>query len=131
MHEMALVRNVVDAVVEKAEAAGVKEVRAVHVVVGMGRDIVEDYFEGIFGYMARGTVAENAEIVIYRKPYTVRCNQCGFVFHINVFDRESWICPSCDAERDYTLNSGMEFYISSIEVASDVLPNEQEVRATA
>ncbi|MCD7819752.1 MAG: hydrogenase maturation nickel metallochaperone HypA [Lachnospiraceae bacterium] len=117
MHEMALVRKVVDIVIEKAEAAGASEVRAVHLVIGEARDIVEDYFEGLFQYLARGTIAENAEMVIYRVPYTVRCNQCGFIFPINVFDEKTWVCPACQARRDYKLNSGMEFSIKNIEVA--------------
>lgn len=116
MHEMALVRNVVDIVVEKAEASNVREVRAVHIVIGEGRDVVEEYFEGLFRYLARGTVAQRAEVILYRMPYMVRCNQCGFVFHVDVFDQESWSCPACEAYQEYKLVSGLEFYVSRIEV---------------
>ncbi|MCD8013711.1 MAG: hydrogenase maturation nickel metallochaperone HypA [Lachnospiraceae bacterium] len=133
MHEMALVRRVVDIVVTKAEAVGASEVHAVHLVIGEARDIVEDYFEGLFQYLARGTVAENAEMVIYRVPYTVRCNQCGFIFPINIFNEETWVCPACKAKRDYKLNSGMEFAVKNIEVAfanpEQCRQDEQEMMA--
>ncbi|MCD7818764.1 MAG: hydrogenase maturation nickel metallochaperone HypA [Lachnospiraceae bacterium] len=122
MHEMALVRKVVDIVLEKAEAVGASEVCAVHLAIGESRDIVEEYFEGLFKYLARGTIAENAELVIYRIPYTVRCNQCGCVFPLNVFDKTTWKCPACKAERDYKLNTGMEFVIKNIEIASSAPP---------
>lgn len=119
MHEMALVRDVVDIVVEKAEEAQVSEVSAVHLIIGEGRDIVEDYFESLFQFLARDTVAEHAEIVLYRVPYLVRCNQCGFVFHLKIFDRDTWDCPSCKAHRDYKLVSGMEFAVNKIEVVGE------------
>ena len=124
MHEMALVRNVVDIVLDQAEKANATEVKAVYLTIGYGRDIVEEYFDGLFSFLARGTVAEHAELVIQRTPYTVRCNQCHRVFHIDVFDEKTWVCPFCKAERDYKLNSGMEFAITRIEVANDTAPAE-------
>lgn len=117
MHEMALVRNVVDIVLDQAEKSKATEVKAVYLTIGYGRDIVEEYFDGLFSFLARGTIAEHAELVIRRTPYTVRCNQCHRVFHIDVFDEKTWVCPFCKAERDYKLNSGMEFAITRIEVA--------------
>ena len=48
--------------------------------------------------------------------YTHLCNQCHHVFHIDVFDEKTWVCPYCKAEKDYRLNSGMEFSINRIEI---------------
>lgn len=115
MYEMALVRNVVDVVLDEAEAAHAAEVRAVHLVIGEGRDVVEEYFESLFQFLARGTVAEHAEVVIRRVPYRVQCKRCGAVFHVNMFDRTTWACPACEAYQDYMLVSGMKFSISKIE----------------
>ena len=117
MHEMSLVRNVVHIVTEEAEAAGAAKVTKVHVVVGEGRDIVVDYFESLFRFLARGTVAEDAQVVIHTTPYTVRCNACGCEFHLIPVDRRTWTCPDCGAFREYRLVSGTEFYISKIEAA--------------
>ena len=115
MHEMALTRTVVDMVVQEAEAVGASEVRAVHMTIGYVRDIVEDLFEGCFTHMARGTIAENAELVITRVALTVRCKKCNQVYYIDVHDVKTWECVSC-GKRDYTLNSGMEFFINDIEI---------------
>lgn len=123
MHEMALMHSVVDTVLEFAEEARAVEVKTVFMTVGYNRDVVEQYMEGMFSFLTRGTIAEHAELVIRRIPYTVKCNQCGRVFHINVYDSTTWVCPQCEAERDYKLNSGMEFAINKIEV---VLPEEVE-----
>ena len=118
MHEMAYVRNVVDAVNECAEREGAAEVREVYLTIGEARDIVEEFFEGLFQFLARGTVAEHASIVIRRVPFTVRCNRCGTVFPLDVRDRATWVCPACGAREDYHLNSGMEFSVDRIEVAA-------------
>ena len=118
MHEMALTRNVVDMVLREAEAAGATEVRTVSLTIGYVRDIVEDLFERCFTYMARGTVAEHAQLVITRVPFTVRCNKCGHVYHINVRDENTWECSLC-GERDYKLNSGMEFFVNDIAIVRD------------
>lgn len=115
MHEMALVRNIMEVVIDEAEAADAAEVTAVHVVVGEGRDIVDDLFESLFQFLARGTIAEHARIVIEKTPYQVRCNVCGNEFHIDLFDQHSQVCPSCGADRNYKLISGNELYISKIE----------------
>lgn len=116
MHEMSYVRNVVDIVNKHAEREDVAEVKAVYLTIGMARDIVEEYFQGLFQFLARGTVAEHAEIVIRRMPLTVKCNQCGTVFPLNVHDESTWVCPNCKAEHDYKAHTGMEFTIDRIEV---------------
>lgn len=92
MHEMALVRNVVDIVVEQAEKSGAAEVKTVYLTIGQGRDVVVEYLDGLFQFLARGTVAEHAELVVQTTPMTVKCNQCGFIFPINVFKQETWVC---------------------------------------
>jgi hydrogenase nickel incorporation protein HypA/HybF len=126
MHEMALVRNVVDIVLDHAQAVGATRVKAVYLTIGYGRDIVEDLMDGMFSYLARGTVAEGAELVISRTPFMVRCRRCGMAFHINVYDSKSWVCPKCGAERQYDLVSGMEFTIDQIQVEAEAPRAEQE-----
>ncbi|MCQ5092322.1 hydrogenase maturation nickel metallochaperone HypA/HybF [Slackia exigua] len=126
MHEMSLVRGIVDVVTDECEAAHVGKVFAVHVVVGEGRDIVEDLFGSLFRFLARGTVAEDAKIVIEKVPYMVRCRTCGYAFHLNVFDKRTWSCPNCDAFQNYDLVSGKELYISKIEAARKTQPTETE-----
>ena len=94
-----------------------QQVTKVHIVLGEGRDIVVDYFESLFRFLARGTVAEGAEVVLHPTPYMARCNACGGEFHLIPVDRRTWTCPGCGAYKDYKLISGMEFYISKIEAA--------------
>lgn len=117
MHEMALVHDVLDVVLDEAEKCNASEVKAVYLTIGFARDVVEDLMDGLFKHLARGTVAANADLVIQRVPITVTCNGCGEVFHVNFYDESTWVCPKCHAERNYKLRTGMEYYISRIEVA--------------
>lgn len=123
MHEMALMRTVVDTVLDYANGVDAREVKTVYLTVGFNRDVVEEYMDSMFAFLARGTIAEHAELVVRRTPYTVKCNQCARVFHLNVYDESTWVCPRCGAVRDYKLHSGLEFAINNIEV---VLPEEAQ-----
>lgn len=120
MHEMALTRSVLDIVLEEAERHGAAEVRSVRLTIGSLRDIVEGMFDGLFAHLARGTVAEHAELVIVRTPAAVRCNACGYVFHPDVRRAGCSVpapaCPAC-GRRDFGLVSGMEFRVDRIDMA--------------
>lgn len=128
MHEMALMRTVVDTVLDYANGVDAVEVKRVYLTIGFNRDVVEEYMDSMFSFLARGTIAEHAELIVRRTPYTVKCNQCGRVFHLNVYDESTWVCPQCKAARDYKLHSGLEFAINNIEV---VLPEERQKKQEA
>lgn len=126
MHEMSLVRNILALVKEEAEAAHASRITAVHLVVGEGRDIVEDLLQSMFRFLARGTVAEDAAVIVHHVPYKVRCNQCRTEFHLEIMRPEKWACPNCNAYKDYTLVSGREFYISRIETQRQASDSTQK-----
>ena len=113
MHEMALAGDIVDTIITRATEAGASHVNAVYLTIGVGRDVVEDLFEGAFAHLCRNTIAENAELIIERTPYLVKCRDCGMVYHLEVLNRSTWPCPSCN-KQNYELISGMEFAIDSI-----------------
>lgn len=119
MHEMSLIRNVVDMVLQECEGKNVKEVKAVHLTIGELSDVVEQYIPGLFKHLAskqESKIAANAEVIIKRTPLLVRCNECYEIFHINVHDDSTWVCPRCNARQNYSLFSGREFRIDNIEV---------------
>ena len=47
----------------------------------------------------------------------MRCNACGEVFPLNVYDEKTWACSRCGAFKNYVLASGLEFTIDRIEAA--------------
>ena len=115
MHEMALVRKVVEIVLDECEGRDVSSVHAVHLTIGEMADVIEEYIPDLFRHLAKGTVAQDASIVIRRIPMTVRC-ECGNIFHIDSCDPKTWECPCCHAYQKYRLFSGNEFQVDFIEV---------------
>lgn len=113
MHEMAYLKRVLDVVVDAGQKDGAKEIDAIYLTVGEMRDFVDDFVQGFFSYLARGTIAQNAKIVMNRVPMTVRCNKCGTIYHFDIHDDSSTACPNCGAQ-DYQLNTGRELAISHI-----------------
>ena len=115
MHEMSMVRVAVRAVLEECTGKDVGRVTAVNFSIGEMRDVVEAYVPDLFRYLARGTVAEDAQVNIARIPMRVRCRDCGEIFALG----DERACPRCGARRRYALFSGSEFRIDSIEVEGE------------
>lgn len=115
MHEMALVSDVLDVALRHAETVGANQITKINLTIGMGRDIVEGLIDGMFSYLARDTIACGAQLVIRRPPFMVRCADCSAVYHLDSRDRSTFPCPRCGKDEGFSLVSGMEFKIDSIE----------------
>lgn len=115
MHETGVCRNIVETVERFAQLHGARTVRRVHIVLGEIHDVVPDILCGAFAWMARGTVAEGAELVIDRVPFSVKCQDCGCVYRLDGNDRSTWPCHECGS-MNYRLYTGREFTIDAIEI---------------
>ena len=115
MHEMSLTHDVLDTVLTQANLAEATKVVGVHMTVGEVHDIVDDLFAKCFNWLARGTIAEEAKVVIDRVPLTVRCKECDEVYGVSLYRRETPCCPACGGP-SYAINTGEEFFIDDIEV---------------
>jgi hydrogenase nickel incorporation protein HypA/HybF len=116
MHELSVTKNVLQLVIKHAEANKAHKVVGVQLEIGEMRDIIEDLMQKCFLYLARGTIAEGAELKIDVIPLTCICRICNEIFPVNVhkgFDDLS--CPKCEGTSlvPYT---GQEFIIKAIDV---------------
>jgi hydrogenase nickel incorporation protein HypA/HybF len=126
MHEMALMRNVVDMVLQECERdKDITKVVAVRLTIGEMRDVIDEYVPSMFRFLARDTIAEDAQVSINHIPMRVRCLGCGDIFHIDMRDQSTWSCPRCGAYQNYRLFSGNEFRIDKIEVERSPVPAEK------
>ena len=71
-------------------------------------------------YSNGSAAIRSSRAYITRVPFTVKCLECGYIYHVDVHDPDTLPCPKCGKKR-YTLHSGMEFFINDIEV---VMPSE-------
>lgn len=116
MHEMSMVRKLVDIVLEECKNTDVVRVEAVHLSIGALSDVIEEYVGDLFRFLAKDTPAQDARVVISRVPATARCLECSNIFPINVKDESTWECPRCHTRKKYRLFSGREFRIDRIDV---------------
>lgn len=129
MHEMSLLHDVVDIVLDEVKDMDIVSVKRVVLAIGDLRDVVGDYVPSLFERLTRGTVAQGAEIQIIHVPVTARCRGCGFVLPVDVRDEATWTCPGCGAHKNFHITTGNEFIVQSIEVemASEESGGEQEL----
>lgn len=128
MHEMALCTEVVSTVLDTASQADAVSVDRVDMVIGEMRDIITDMFDSFFHYLAKGTIAENAIVSYTSVPLVVRCHACKKAFRLDITQRGETNCPQCNAH-DYTMISGMEFLIESIDVTTRAESEDAEAAA--
>lgn len=114
MHELGIMRNVLEVALEYVEMNDVKRIRTINLSVGALADIVPEYAQMFFEYVAKGTVAENAKIVIEKIPAKIRCRSCDSEIEMDV-NNLLFSCNKCGSE-SIELVSGREFRVTSLEV---------------
>ena len=119
MHESALCTEIVDIVLEEAKRADAISVDEVELVVGEARDIVEELFTGFFGFLVRGTIAQDARLVFRRVPVAAQCGSCNEVFPIDLRScgTQRAACPQCGSD-NYDVRTGFELFVASIDVVT-------------
>jgi len=111
MHELALSKNIVDLVVERARREGVRAVSRVIIEVGMAAGVEPDALRFCFDVVTVETVAKGAELVIETIALQARCRTCS-----SCFEPVSLVspCPSCGAYGPL-LERGGELRVKSFE----------------
>lgn len=116
MHELPIIKKVLNVVLSYASEQGAKEVRAVTLEVGEMHDLIPELVEKYFSYASRGTIAEKAKMKIIVLPITCKCNDChkDFTFHLS-YEEMTQGCPTCGG-KDLARISGNELFIDNIEI---------------
>ena len=112
MHELSIVRGLVDAVERRLQSATCRVLR-IDLEVGSATGIVAAALRQAFEIVAGGTRAEGARLVIHDLPARCRCSKCGVVFKFSGMIGECTACGSLGGE----LLSGDEMIVRSMEVA--------------
>ncbi|UWG96311.1 hydrogenase maturation nickel metallochaperone HypA [Dehalobacter sp. DCM] len=115
MHEMAITESVVEIVLKHADVAGAKKVVQVRLKIGEIRDIIHDMMEKCFRYIARGTIADEAQLEIIKVPLVVRCTACGQANREYISNYANMTCHHCGSH-ELELVSGNEFFIEDIKI---------------
>lgn len=92
MHESALGRQILDAVVEKAVGEGARQVRIVRGWVAETETLSPESLAFHFSAHARGTLAEGARLELRVIHVEARCRGCGRTY---TPEHHLLLCPDC------------------------------------
>ncbi len=115
MHELPIIQQVMDVVLDYAEQNHATEVRKVFLEIGVLHDLVPEWVQKYFVYAGKGTMAENAKLLISRPGLRIKCESCGKEQGMDIHDGKQPVCPDCGST-DFTIVSGNEFFIRGIEI---------------
>lgn len=112
MHEYPITQQIVKLAVERAMECRAVRIIKIGLVVGEMTGFVGDSIKMYFDAIAKGTLAEGADIDIrYVRP-KLKCTRCGEYFERQKY---SFQCPCCEGQGAPT-EIGKEFYIEEIEI---------------
>ncbi len=76
MHEFSMVNQIFRKCLEVAKANNATKISEINLEVGDFALIVEIYAKQAFDTLKKGTIAENAKLIIKRTPGVIHCNSC-------------------------------------------------------
>lgn len=114
MHELPVTRSILDIVLRHGELQGVRRVFAVDISIGALSDLEAEWIQSYFDRLARGTVAEGAELRVRRSPLIFRCSECSGDFPVSREALDSAACPACGSQ-EASVVAGKGYTVESME----------------
>jgi hydrogenase nickel incorporation protein HypA/HybF len=115
MHELQVTERILDIVIKHAAGHEVNRIVRIHLKIGELSDLEDEWIQRYFDYLSRGTLAEEAKLVIERAPIVLSCGACGTSYEIQKQGLDSPECPDCGGTNS-RLVSGREYVVKNIEV---------------
>lgn len=115
MHEIGVVRQVVHTVEEFAKENNVDKISEIVLDIGEVSMIIPKYVEDVYPAVIKGTILEDAKLIINVVPGIVECEECDEIY--NIVEHEGY-CPNCGSF-EKTVLSGDSFLIREIHVPEE------------
>jgi hydrogenase nickel incorporation protein HypA/HybF len=109
MHELSIMQSVVNICEQNAKG---NQIKSVTLEVGELSGIIPNALEFCFESCTKGTLLENAQLIINVIPPKVRCNGCGAIFSAKAYYDS---CPQCKGF-DIEILFGEELRVKELEV---------------
>lgn len=109
---MALAEGILDIALEYARKNDAKKIGTISLRIGEMSGVETDALEFSFASLVKGTIAEDARLLLHRIPLVGRCNRCGKEIHIEHYN---FICPACETGV-LEIVSGREMQVEYLEV---------------
>ena len=112
MHELSVTEGILKICLDEGKKYNVEKIKKINIVVGELTGLMPSCISYYFNIVAKGTLAEEAEISITYEKVKIKCKSCGFE---GQFLSNQYVCPNCGND-DYEIVKGREFYIDTMEV---------------
>jgi hydrogenase nickel incorporation protein HypA/HybF len=97
VHELSIVQGILQAALDEAKRGGGKRIREIHARVReSGHPMEASSLQSLLETLAKGTMAEEAEIKIEVISPTLRCKECDATF---LAQGGTLFCPHCQSGR--------------------------------
>ena len=111
MHELSVIRNILDIVDDTVKENGLKNVSKVRLLIGKMRQIVPEVMQFAFEAATKETLLEKSELEIEFQSIIMKCNKCSNEFKVH---QNQYFCDKCQCT-DLSIIQGQELIIKSIE----------------
>jgi hydrogenase nickel incorporation protein HypA/HybF len=115
MHELPVIKSVLDICLKHAEKNGARKIVTVELKVGELSDLEPEWMQKYFNFVAKDTIAEDATLKIERTPLVMRCEACSESFPVNIKAMKEISCPHCKG-KNLSYVSGREYRVENMEV---------------
>ncbi len=114
MHEMSIMGNILDIILEYAEKNNAKKIKQVNLTIGVLADVIPEWAQTYFDMLSKDTIADNAVLNIDKVPAKIQCRACSHEYSLEKGEF-NFVCKKCESG-DIELLSGRELNVSSIEI---------------
>lgn len=113
MHELAMIKSIIDLIEKVARQNHAKQVLSAKVKIGELQEVTKENLIFVFEQQAEGTLASGAKLEIKEVPLVAYCKRCKNEFKPE--DHHFIVCPEC-GETEVNVLSGRDIILESIEV---------------
>ena len=114
MHELGIMYRVLDIALDVANKNNGREITGIDLEIGVMSGIVPRYAQKFFVQIAKGTIAENAQLHFKDIPANFVCRDCRNAMIITRSGTE-FFCDRCGSP-NLSLDSGMGFRMASVAI---------------
>jgi hydrogenase nickel incorporation protein HypA/HybF len=111
MHETSLVMNAIKLVVQDATRRRLTRITRIDLEVGELSGAYPHALRESFPIASKGSIAQDAELVITEIPATMHCSTCSTSFNPTI---SGWVCPSCGSAAKGSIAQDAELVITEI-----------------
>ena len=76
MHELPITESILEISLRHAERANSRRIVSIYLVIGQMATVIDDSVQFYWDMIAKGTIAEGAELKFRRIPVTLQCQVC-------------------------------------------------------